>query len=267
MNLFCNKIGIKYPILLGGLARIGTSPLAAAVSNAGGLGLLGASVWKAPELKAQIQQTRALTGQVFGVNIPVRGGYAEELVSMVIEEKIPVVSTSAGDPGRFTHRLKENGVFVLHVVSTVEFAMKADQAGVDAVIAEGSESGGMTGREEISTMVLVPLVVDAVKCPVIAAGGIGDGRGLAAALALGAVGVQMGTAFLAVEECEISTAFKQIMLLAKETDTTLVRNEKTASRMIREAFFHEILNNRPEMMTELSADPGQAGEVWDKLPG
>lgn len=260
MNPFCNKIGIRYPVLLGGLARIGTAPLAAAVSNAGGLGLLGASVWRASELKEQIRQTRSLTSKVFGVNIPVRVGYAEELVSVVIAEKIPVVSTSAGDPSRFTRRLQENGIFVLHVVSTVDFAVKADQAGVDAVIAEGSESGGMTGREEISTMVLIPQVVDAVKCPVIAAGGFGDGRGLAAALALGAVGIQMGTAFLAVEECEISLAFKEMIVLAKETDTTLIRGEKTAHRMIMDSFFQEakkfLEKDRPEIIRTLESDPG-----------
>ncbi len=148
----------------------------------------------------------------------------------------------------------------MHVVPTVEFARTADQAGVNAVIAEGSESGGMTGPEEISTMVLVPQVVDAVKCPVIAAGGIGDGRGLAAALALGAVGVQMGTAFLAVTECEISKAFKEIMVLARETDTSLIRGGKMSRRIIRGNFFRDAKINlereHPALLKTLENDPG-----------
>jgi len=229
---------------------VGTAPLAAAVSNAGGLGLLGASTWEAAELKKQIHRTRELTDNVFGVNIPVRSRHSDEIVHTVIEEKISVVSTSAGDPHVYTKKLKENGIFVMHVVPTVEFAVKADNAGVDAVIAEGVESGGMTSNDEITTFALVPQVVDAVSCPVIAAGGIGDGRGLAAALAFGAVAVQMGTVFLATEECEVPQEFKKMLVLAKETDTTLRRGEKGAVRTIADDFFQEaknrIIKNEPD---------------------
>lgn len=238
-NAFCHKLGIRFPVILGGMARVGTAPLAAAVSNAGGLGLLGASTWSASELKDQIRQTNELTNNVFGVNIPVRSKHADEIVSIVINEKIPVVSTSAGDPRVYTEKLKKNGIFVMHVVPTVEFAVKAEKAGVDAVIAEGVESGGRTSNDEIATFVLIPQVVDAVTCPVVAAGGIGDGRGLAAALALGAVAVQMGTIFLATEECEVSPVFKKALVLAKETDTILRRGEKGGSRVLAEKLIYE----------------------------
>ncbi len=251
---------------------MGTAPLAAAVSNAGGLGLLGAATWSASELKEQIHRTRELTNKVFGVNIPVRSKRADDIVSTVIKEQLTVVSTSAGDPRVYTAQLKENGIFVMHVVPNVEFAVKADNSGVDAVIAEGVESGGVTSRDEITTFVLVPRVVDAVSCPVIAAGGIGDGRGLAAALALGAVAVQMGTVFLAAEECEVSREFKEMLVLAKETDTTLLRSEKGAVRTIADAFYQEAKNtvskNQPQSNTTFSTRGcGQvAGLIRDIRP-
>ena len=259
MNNFCKAIGIRYPIILGGMARVGTAPLAAAVSDAGGLGLLGSSAWSASELKSQIRRTRELTDKKFGVNMPVHAKHTDELAETIFEEKISVVSTSAGDPRIFTSRFKEKGIFVLHVVPTVDFAIKAYEAGVSAVIAEGSESGGMTGQDEISTLVLVPLIVDAVTCPVIAAGGIGDGRGLVAALSLGAVGVQMGTVFLSAEECEVSRAFKEILIMAKETDTSLVRGDKRSRRILSEAFFNEakkiIEKNNPGIFQSIESSP------------
>ncbi|MFC1532234.1 NAD(P)H-dependent flavin oxidoreductase [Thermodesulfobacteriota bacterium] len=269
MNDFCETIGIRYPIILGGMARVGTAPLAAAVSNAGGLGLLGASVWNASKLRDQIRQTRELTDKVFGVNITIRGKYADELADTVIEEKIPVVSTSAGNPRLFTSRFRENNIFVLHVVPTVALAKKADQAGVNAIIAEGSESGGMTSREGISTLALVPQVVDAVTCPVIAAGGIGDGRGMTAAMAMGAVGVQMGTVFLATEECEVSPVLKEMLILAKETDTAFIQGENMARRVIRDSFYNEtkerLAKENPEILKTLDNEQGAhtrgAGQV------
>jgi len=216
------------------MAAVGTAPLAAAVSEAGGLGILGAATWTASQLRNQIKGVRSLTDRPFGANIPVSSPLAGELVEVVIEEKLPVVTTSAGSPSRYTARLKENGVYVLHVVPTVGFALQAEAAGVDAVIAEGSESGGFTSLEEVSTFVLVPQVVDAVRCPVLAAGGIGDGRGLAAALALGAVGVQVGTRFLATEEAEIPEDYKRALLMAKDTDTSLHRLERAAVRLMKD---------------------------------
>jgi enoyl-[acyl-carrier protein] reductase II len=242
-NVICDALGISYPIILGGLSRIGRAPLVAAVSNAGGLGLLGAGSWTAAEFKEQIRETRKLTDRVFGANIPDHAGEVEALVETAIAEGLEVVSTSAGNPRRFTARLKQGGLYVIHVVSTVGHATTAEKAGVDAIVAEGSESGGMTSMEQVSTLVLVPQVAEAVRCPVIAAGGIADARGLAAAFALGAVGVQIGTALMATEECEISPAFKEMMVRARETDTYLEPHGRAASRMFKEDFTKEALRD------------------------
>jgi enoyl-[acyl-carrier protein] reductase II len=235
-NPICEALGIPYPVILGGLSRIGRAPLVAAVSNAGGLGLLGAGSWTAEEFAEQIRETRKRTDRIFGANIPGHADEADELVETAIEEGLRVVSTSAGDPRRFTARLKEGGLYVIHVVSMVAHAVTAEKAGVDAIVAEGSESGGMTSMEQISTLVLVPQVAEAVRCPVIAAGGIADGRGLAAAFALGAVGVQIGTVLMATEECEVSPAFKGLMVRAKETDTYIEPFGRAGSRRFKEAF-------------------------------
>ena len=266
-NAICQALGIRHPIILGGLARVGTARLASAVSNAGGLGLLGSGAWNSQELRAHIERLRELSDASFGVNIPVRSEYAEELVDTVIEERVRVVSTSAGNPRRFTARLKENGIFVIHVVSTVSFAVKAEEAGVDAVVAEGSESGGRTSLEEVSTMVLVPQVVDAVRCPVFAAGGIGDGRGLAAALALGANGVQMGTMFMATEECEIPRAFKEMMIQAGETDTALFRRERDARRSLKKEFIQAMLDSHPHIAAELQSDERSLNRGTGQITG
>jgi enoyl-[acyl-carrier protein] reductase II len=271
MNRFCKTIGIRYPVILGGMARVGTAPLAAAVSNGGGLGLLGSSAWRPEDLRAQIRQARQLTDRVIGVNIPVRAEHALESAAVLIEEKIPVAVTSAGDPRTLTAILKEKGIFVMHVASTVERAVKAEQAGVDAVIAEGSESGGMTGREEIATLVLVPQVADQVKVPVIAAGGIGDGRGLAAALALGACAVQMGTAFLVAEECEVSPAFKEILIMAKDTDAVLVRGDKTSRRVLDDAFVDAavklLARHHPDIAKTLETAPNAGTRGAGQIAG
>jgi len=253
-NIICKALGIRYPIILGGMAGIGRARLTAAVSDAGALGLLGAGPWNGSELKAQIRRVRDLTGKTFGVNIPVGSEHAEDLIETVIAEGVQVVATSAGDPQRFTPKLKRHNIFVMHVVPTSAYAVIAEEAGVDAVVAEGVESGGMTSLEEVSTFVLVPQVVDAVKCPVIAAGGIGDGRGLAAALALGADGVQMGTVFMATAECEISRVFKEIMIRARETDTRLVRQERSSRRTFKEEFIRTSLNDQPELAADLQTD-------------
>ena len=257
-NSITRLLGIRYPIILGGMGGVGTAPLVSAVSDAGGLGLLGSALWTGEQLKDQIYKVRESTSAPFGANIPVASHHVDELVETVIQEKVPVVATSAGNPTRFTSLLKKSGIWVIHVSSTVEYAVKAEQAGVDAVVAEGSESGGTTSLEEISTMALVPQVTDAVRCPVIAAGGIGDGRGLVAALALGASGVQMGTVFLAAEECEISRGFKAMMVNARETDTTMVREEKRARRIFEEGFFELYLETQTEVFKDLKNDEGAA---------
>ena len=253
-NALCEALGIPYPIILGGLSRIGRAPLVAAVSNAGGLGLLGAGSWTAEEFKEQIQETRKLTDRIFGANIPGHAEEADELVETAIAEGLRVVSTSAGNPKRFAARLKEGGLYIIHVVSTVAQAMTAEKAGVDAIVAEGSESGGMTSMEQVSTLVLVPQVVEAVGCPVIAAGGIADGRGLAAAFALGAVGVQIGTVLMATMECEVSPAFKEMMVRARETDTYLEPHGRAASRMFKGDFAKTALQELEETQSPTVPD-------------
>jgi enoyl-[acyl-carrier protein] reductase II len=230
-NVLCEALGIRYPIILGGLSRIGRAPLVAAVSNAGGVGLLGAGSWTGEELAEQIA------------------------------EGLRVVSTSAGSPRRFTAKFKENGVYVIHVVSTVAHALSAERAGVDAIVAEGSESGGMTSMEQVSTLVLVPQVADAVNCPVIAAGGIANGQGLAAAFALGAVGVQLGTVLMATKECEVSPAFKEMMVRARETDTYLLPAGRAASRIFKGEFAEGALQELKETVSPSipDLDPAQTG--------
>jgi enoyl-[acyl-carrier protein] reductase II len=242
-NVICEALGISYPIVLGGLSRIGRAPLVAAVSNAGGLGLLGAGSWTAEQFREQIRETRKRTDRVFGANIPGHATEADELVETAVAEGLEVVSTSAGNPRRFTARLRQGGLYVIHVVSTVTQAMTAERAGVDAIVAEGSESGGMTSMEQVSTLVLVPQVARAVSCPVLAAGGIADARGLAAAFALGAVGVQIGTVLMATEECEVSPAFKQMLVRARETDTYLEPRGRAGSRMFKTEFTKSALED------------------------
>ncbi|MFC1859034.1 NAD(P)H-dependent flavin oxidoreductase [Thermodesulfobacteriota bacterium] len=240
-NQICELLGIRYPILLGGLWRIGTGSLAAAVSKAGGFGIMGGGGWSRLELQRQIQLVRETTDRPFGVNIPVHSPRASELMDVLAEEKVVAVSTSAGDPVRYTARLKAAGICVMHVVQTVDHALLAQKAGVDVVIAEGCESGGYTGPDEITTFALVPQVVDAIGCPVLAAGGIGDGRGLAAALALGAEGVQMGTQFLATKECEIPEEYKQALIAAKNTDTVMKRFQRAGHRQLKENLLARVL--------------------------
>jgi len=233
-------MGIKYPILLGGMLFVGKAKLVAAVSNAGGLGILGGGAMGSEELREEIREIRSLTERPFGINIPVRSPRAEALVQGVFEEGVKIVSTSAGDPFQFTKPLKQRGVIVIHVVPTVAHARRAQDAGVDAIVAEGSESGGYINLEEVTTMALVPQVVDVVKLPVIAAGGIADARGLVAALALGAVGVQMGTRFLATKECEIPDDYKKALLLARDTDTVVVRGKITAHRDLKKELIAKV---------------------------
>jgi enoyl-[acyl-carrier protein] reductase II len=260
-NVICEALGIRYPIILGGLSRIGRAPLVAAVSNAGGVGLLGAGSWTGEELAEQIRETRKRTDCVFGANIPDHASHADELVETAIAEGLRVVSTSAGSPRRFTAKFKENGVYVIHVVSTVAHALSAERAGVDAIVAEGSESGGMTSMEQVSTLVLVPQVADAVNCPVIAAGGIANGQGLAAAFALGAVGVQLGTVLMATKECEVSPAFKEMMVRARETDTYLLPAGRAASRIFKGEFAEGALQELKETVSPSipDLDPAQTG--------
>lgn len=210
-------IKTKYPIIQGGMANIATGEFAAAISNAGGLGLIAAGGMKPEQLRENIDRARELTDKPFGVNIMLMHPQVDELMEIVIEKKVPVVTTGAGNPGKYVPALKEAGIKVMPVVASVALAQRMERLGVDAVIAEGTESGGHVG--EMTTMALVPQVVDAVHIPVIAAGGIADGRQLAAALALGACGVQVGTCLLASEECPIHENYKAALLKAKDSDT------------------------------------------------
>ena len=212
-------LGIQYPILQGGMAWIAESTLAAAVSNAGGLGIIAGGSAPIDYLREQIRRCKSLTDKPFGVNIMLMWPNAQELAQLVIDEKVPVVTTGAGNPGKFMAAWKEAGVKVIPVVPSVALAVRMERAGADAVIAEGTESGGHIG--ENTTMCLVPQVVDAVNIPVIAAGGIADGRGVAASFMLGAQGVQVGTRFLAADECQIHPTYKELVVKAKDTDSVV----------------------------------------------
>lgn len=212
-------LGIRYPILQGGMAWVAEHSLASAVSNAGGLGIIAAANAPYEYVKEEIHKTRELTDRPFGVNIMLLSPHAEDIARLVAEERVPVVTTGAGNPGPYMKQWKEAGIRVIPVVASVALAKMLQRGGADAVIAEGCESGGHIG--EATTMVLVPQVADAVEIPVIAAGGIGDGRGFAAARMLGAEGVQMGTRFLTTRECVIHPRYKERVLKAKDIDTVV----------------------------------------------
>jgi len=215
----CDLFGIKYPIIQGGMAHVATAELVSAVSNAGGLGIIGAGAAEPGWVKEQIRLTRKQTDKPFGVNIWLVSPFAAQVIDVVLEEKVAMVSTGAGNPGPYIPRFKQAGVKVMPVVASVALARRLERAGADAFVAEGMESGGEIGQ--ITTMVLIPQVVDAVKIPVVAAGGIADGRGLVAALALGAQGVQMGTRFVASEECIAHPAYKQAIVDAHDRSTVI----------------------------------------------
>ena len=210
-------LGITYPVFQGGMAWVAEANLAAAVSNGGGLGIIAAANQDAAAVRAQIQAAKQKTEKPFGVNVMLLSPHVEEVAAVIAEERVPVVTTGAGDPGKYIGLWKQAGCKVFPVVPSCAFARRMQRLGADGVIAEGCESGGHSG--ELTTMALIPQVVDSVDLPVLAAGGIADGRGLAAALMLGACGVQMGTRFLAAEECVIHQAYKQKVIAAKDTDT------------------------------------------------
>lgn len=215
----CDLLGIEFPIIQGGMAWVSTAKLAAAVSEAGGLGLIGSGHMDANWVREQVKLTRELTSKPFGVNVMLMSPHVEEVMQVIIEEKVPVITTGAGNPAKYIPQLKKIGTKVIPVVSSVAFSQRLEKAGVDAVVAEGMESGGHIG--ELTTMAMVPQVVDGVNIPVIAAGGIADGRGFVAALALGAVGIQIGTRFMCAQECEIHDNVKNMILKAKDRDTAI----------------------------------------------
>ena len=236
MNRITSLFGIRYPIVQGGMVWCSGWRLASAVSNAGGLGLLGAGSMHPEVLREHIRKCKAATDKPFGVNIPLMYPQIEEIMQIVVEEQVPVVFTSAGNPKTWTAFLKDKGIKVAHVVSSSKFAVKCEQAGVDAVVAEGFEAGGHNGREETTTMCLIPAVRRAVSLPLIAAGGIATGEGMMAAMALGAEGVQIGTRFALTEESSASDAFKDLCLNLTEGDTRLMLKKLSPTRLVKGAF-------------------------------
>ena len=236
-----NLFGVSLPIVQGGMIWCSGARLAAAVSNAGGLGLLGSGSMYPEELKLAIEDTKRLTSKPFGVNLPLLYPLVDQHIQTIIDSQIPVVFTSAGSPKKYTSLFKSHGIQVVHVVSSSEFAKKSEDAGVDAVVAEGFEAGGHNGREETTTICLIPAVVDAVKIPVIAAGGIGCGRTMSAAIALGASGVQVGSRFAMTLESDAHGLFKEMVLAAKEGDTKLTLKEITPVRLLNTPFYKSVI--------------------------
>lgn len=237
-NPICKLFKIRYPVISGGMIWCSGPELAAAVSAAGGLGLLGSGSMRPDDLRENIRKVRALTDKPFGINIPISTNkYSEANVQVVLEEKPPVVFTSAGNPKTYTKILKDAGMIVAHVVSSSKFARKAEEAGCDAVVAEGFEAGGHNGREETTTLCLLPDVCASVSIPVIGAGGIASGRAMAAAFCLGAVGVQVGTAFALSEESAAHPAFKNYCLTLGEGDTMLLYKKVSPTRLVKGAYF------------------------------
>lgn len=231
---------IQYPIIQAGMIWASGWKLASAVSKAGGLGLIGAGSMYPPVLREHIQQCKAATDKPFGVNIPLMYPDIKELIDIIVEEKVSVVFTSAGNPKTWTGYLKEKGITVVHVVSSSKFARKAQEAGCDAVVAEGFEAGGHNGREETATLVLIPVVREAVTIPVIAAGGIATGRQMLAARVLGADGVQIGSRFICTPEASSHIAFKEAVIKAEEGDTQLSLKKLMPVRLLRNRFFEEV---------------------------
>jgi enoyl-[acyl-carrier protein] reductase II len=241
MNRVSSLFGVEYPLVQAGMIWCSGWELASAVSNSGGLGLIGAGSMYPEILRDHIRKCKAATSKPFGVNIPLLYPQIEEHMESVIAEKVPVVFTSAGNPKTWTSRLKDAGITVVHVVSSSAFARKAEDAGCDAVVAEGFEAGGHNGREETTTLCLIPLVASAVNIPVIAAGGIGSGKAMLAAMALGAEGVQIGSRFVATHESSAHAGFKNKVIEAREGDTLLTLKELTPVRLLRNGFFDQVM--------------------------
>src|SRR5690606_30201570 len=240
MNKITQLFNIKYPIIQGGMIWNSGYKLASAVSNAGGLGLIGAGSMYPEVLREHIQKCQQATDKPFGVNVPMLYPNVEEIMQIIVDEGVKIVFTSAGNPKTWTSWLKERGVTVVHVVSSTKFALKAQEAGVDAVVAEGFEAGGHNGREETTTFTLIPMVKNQINIPLIAAGGIATGEGMHAAMVLGADGVQMGTRFALTKESSSHENFKKACLEAQEGDTYLTLKELAAVRLIRNKLFNDV---------------------------
>lgn len=256
-NRITELFNIQYPIIQAGMIWASGWRLASAVSNAGGLGLIGAGSMYPDVLRENIQKCKAATSKPFGVNLPLLYPDIDQHIAIILEEKVPIVFTSAGNPKLWTAKLKEAGVIVVHVVSSTKFAKKVEDAGCDAVVAEGFEAGGHNGREETTTMCLIPAVRESIKIPLIAAGGIATGRQMLAAMVLGAEGVQIGSRFVATPEASSHQAFKDAVVQAGEGDTHLTLKQLTPVRLIRNAFWKQV--------QEAEARGADAAELEDLL--
>jgi len=240
MNKITQLFNIKYPIIQGGMIWNSGYKLASAVSNSGGLGLIGAGSMYPDVLREHVQKCKKATNKPFGVNVPMLYPNMDEIINIIIEEGVKIVFTSAGNPKTWTSFLKEKGITVVHVVSSSKFALKAQEAGVDAVVAEGFEAGGHNGREETTTLTLVPMVRENISIPLIAAGGIATGRGMLAAMILGADGVQMGSRFAASTESSAHDNFKKTIIETGEGDTQLTLKELAPVRLIKNKFYNDV---------------------------
>jgi enoyl-[acyl-carrier protein] reductase II len=246
MNKICQLFNIQYPIVQAGMIWCSGWELASAVSNAGGLGLIGSGSMTPEILTTHIKKCKLATNKPFGVNIPLIFSYTEDFIKIVIEEKVKIVFTSAGNPAKWTSILKDNGVTVVHVVANTKSAKKCEEAGVDAIVAEGFEAGGHNGKEETTTLVLIPMIKEIVSIPVIAAGGIGNGRTMLGAMALGADGVQIGSRFVASVESSAHQNFKNKIIEVKDGDTLLTLKKLVPVRLIKNKFFFEVEQKQNE---------------------
>ena len=241
-NPICKLFGIRYPIIQAGMVWASGWRLASAVSNAGGLGLIGSGSMYPEVLREHIQKCKAATPKPFGVNVPLLYPDIDKLMKIIIEEEVPIVFTAAGNPKLWTSYLKDNNCTVAHVVSSVKFALKAEECGVDVIVAEGFEAGGHNGREETTTMTLIPLIKRVIKVPLIAAGGIGSGEAMLASMALGANAVQVGSRFVATPEASSHPKFKEEVIKAKQGSTVLTLKELTPVRLIKNQFYEKIVS-------------------------
>ena len=239
-NKITQLFKIRYPVIQAGMIWCSGWELASAVSNAGGLGIIGSGSMYPEVLREHIRKCKKATNKPFGVNVPMLYPDIDKQMDIIISEGVKVVFTSAGNPKTWTQKLKENGITVVHVISNAKFAKKAEEAGVDAIVAEGFEAGGHNGREETTTFCLVPLIRQIVKIPLIAAGGIGTGKGMLAAMALGADGVQIGSRFVASEESSANINFKNSVVTSNDGDTRVILKQLTPVRMLKNKFFHEV---------------------------
>jgi len=256
LNRVTSLFNIQYPIIQAGMVWCSGWKLASAVSNAGGLGIIGAGSMYPDVLRTHIRKCKGSTSFPFAVNVPLMYPNVEEIMNIIVEEKVPIVFTSAGNPASWTSFLKANGLIVVHVIASTRFALKAQDAGADAIVAEGFEAGGHNGREETTTFCLIPLVSEAVKIPVIAAGGIGSGKSMLAAFALGAEGVQVGSAFAVAAESSAHSAFKEQIIKAREGDTLLRLKKLAPVRLLRNPFADAVAEAEAqgagvEVLTEL----------------